>query len=285
MEAANVPLEEYKDRLSEFLKRNPASEVQEIDYGDRKHAAVTKPWGDESLAIILDDGNEKTFDALNNVYLPERFSALWHQDEEALEFIWTVFPIKSEMRERSFTFSFEGTDYECYFGLASDRLLALGSSARLLRVSKTDHRNLSQFAFLHPPSDDDHASYEPRSFWAKPVKWSEDAVLRLVNHLNFYMSYYDMGSPLILLHTPKSEERAAQPRTRYIQGEFPKQIDGRVLDDNILHFWHASLRGDPASRFIYFYRIIEYTSFSYLDARTRASIRRILASLTVSRRL
>ena len=88
-------------------------------------------------------------------------------------------------------------------GPSSERLAVIGSNARAVKNSHTDHRNLIPFFAFNELDPADRLPFEPKSFWDKPVKWDEDAVLRLARHLNFYMSYYDTGSPLILIHTPR----------------------------------------------------------------------------------
>jgi hypothetical protein len=280
-----VDLDECKKRLEDFAKRNPQSCIEELQLSGEKHCAVVKPWNDDSLIIVLDDKAE-LFEALNNIYLPERFSALWHADTKAFEIIWTALPVRGwEAKDRNFTFSFEGEDYDCCFRPSSDRLLALAANAKPVKSSKTFHRNLISFMFFNDNDPAGQPPFEPRSFWVKPVNWEDDKVLRLAQHLNFYMSYYDIGTPRIMLNATKSEELAVRPRTRYIDGKFPEQIEGRLLDDHLLHFWDASLSGDAARKLIYCYRIIEYASFSYVDAKTRSAVRRMLASPTFGRRV
>ncbi|MGO9472255.1 MAG: hypothetical protein ACLPWS_02330 [Rhodomicrobium sp.] len=279
-----MELNECKNRLDDFLKRNPLSSVDELKISGKKQFAVVQPWGDDSLIITLDD-EEEIFEVLNAIYFPERFSALWHADSQALEFIWAALPVRSEVKGRKFSFSFENEDYDCHFGPSRQRLIALAKNAKPVKNSKTDHRNLISFFFFNDKDIAGQAPFEPHSFWVKPVKWDEDGVLGLAHHLNFYMSYFDIGTPRIMLHTTKIEEMAVKPRTRYIDGKFPERVEGRRLDDNLLDFWDASLSGDPARKFIYCYRIIEYASFSYVDARTRSLVRRILASPTFSHRV
>ena len=76
----------------------------------------------------------------------------------------------------------------------------------------------------------------------------------------------------------RTENVAQQPQTRYSAGRFPAQITSREIDDSLLNFWSASRTGDPARRFLYSYRIIEYASFSYLELNCRISVRKLLAA-------
>ena len=118
---------------------------------------------------------------------------------------------------------------------------------------------------------------QPLCFWIKGIKWDEAEVLDPINHLNFYMTYLDAKSPWILVHAPPND-LINQPRTRFVDGRFPSHIMSQNIDDTLLNFWEASKEGDPARRFLYSYKIIEYASHLYLERGVLSSIRRLLSS-------
>ena len=119
---------------------------------------------------------------------------------------------------------------------------------------------------------------EPLSFWIDNIEWGNaDAIVELVNHLNFYMKYYDAISPTVIVFYPK-EAQSLKPQTRFAFGTYPTHIEGKELDDVMLILWEASRSGDNARRFLYCYRIIEYASFGYLEAKARIETKRILAA-------
>jgi hypothetical protein len=94
--------------------------------------------------------------------------------------------------------------------------------------------------------------------------------------LNFYISYFDKLSPVILIHSPPHKTVWALP-PRYLAGAFPKHINSQDVDTNALFLWEAAQQGDNQRRFLYYYRIIEYSSSFYLDSTTRAALRIALA--------
>jgi hypothetical protein len=51
-----------------------------------------------------------------------------------------------------------------------------------------------------------------------------------------------------------------------------------TLDDNLFHFWDASLTGDPIRRFLYNYQILEYAAFYHIDDDVKRAIRKVLIS-------
>jgi hypothetical protein len=95
--------------------------------------------------------------------------------------------------------------------------------------------------------------------------------------LNFYLRYFDDQSPVILIHPPAAET-TWNPRNRYIEGVFPQTIRSTEIDTNALFLWEAARVGDNSRRFLYYYRIIEYSAVSYLDYTARSSLRMALAA-------
>jgi hypothetical protein len=266
-----------------FLDANPTASIEEMALHSGKAIAVKNPWGDPSVAITLPPSSPQLEDALNNVFLPERYTAIWHRDTKDLEIIWTANPLPPQWIEiygRNFSFSWKGREFHCDFSISSERLLVIAEHFEPVISTSTSFRNLMSFnMFTEMRKNNDIApSIEPRSFWIRDIDWNEDDVLDIANHINFYMTYYDAQSPTIVIHTAKSENKASRPRTRYTAGEFPSKLDFRSLDDTLLSLWTACHEGDAARRFLYGFRVIEYASYSFLDGSARKEIRRLLSA-------
>jgi hypothetical protein len=283
-------LECIQGALEEFLRSNPQSTVEYfITSKGKKKITIKDPWGDNSLRLAVSNEDEDLCAALNSVVLPPRFTAIWHKDTKDFEVIYTAFKLggpHAEIIGRSFCFKYNGRDYICEFGPSSDRLLLIAQSSLPVSETITEWRNLQSFVFycrqLNAKNLGEQSSGtqmgEPISFWIRGVEWNEEQVINMVRHLNFYMSYYDTFSPSILIHTPEIESVASKEQIRYRSGGFPNLVSARSIDENMLHFWAASRSGDPLSRFIVCFRIIEYTAFSFLDFEVRLAARRLLAA-------
>ena len=279
-------LEQARIRLQPFLDAHPYSTVDEFDSGNGWVICIRKPWGDESLVIFIPNDLDVFADALNNIYLPERFTAIWHKDKKELEIIWTAFPLFApydEVAGRQFKFHFDSKEYDCEFSRSSDRLLLIAEYSAPVAMSTTGHRNLSSYnAYTQRQEHETEVGSrvpptgEPVSFWVRNVEWDDDKVMHLVRHLNFYMTYYDDKAPKILIHN--LAEEAAIPRTRYLVGKFPKRIDAREVEVDLLHLWGATRDGDAARRFVYCYRIVEYASHTYLDRDVRMQVGKLLSA-------
>lgn len=269
-----------KNALSSFLERNTGATISAIS-DPEKCIAVKSPWGDDSLILRIDENDKDIIDSLNNVILPERFSAIWHSDTNKLEIIFTALALPKRMKgiqERKFEINFEGKIYFCNFEKSSERLLSISNSFRPLGPSSTSYRNLfSYHTYLRSNGKENFPKdATPISFWISGIEWDDDLVLRLMMHINFYMSYYDSFSPIILVHSPKSENVVNQPQTRFTEDKFPSEINALPIDDHLLHFWDASRSGDPIRRFLYCYQILEYSAFYVLEDTIKSAIRKLL---------
>ena len=297
MNDASVPDPHMSDddiraRLALFLTNNPASSLGDHPTGKDRGLSVLDPWGDSSLAMPLRTGTERLIDALNNVLLPNRFTAIYHTDQSKLEVIFTAYPLTSHnevLLNRKFEFCHLGVSHKCAFERCSSRLLTIAEFATPITESDTEYRNLQSF-YIYTVSKQASSSSKaiakrypdvgtPLSFWIDNVDWDEGAVLSLVRHLNFYMTYYDRKSPTILVHTPAVESATVQPDlSRYRNGKFPVHIKSRNTEENLLHFWNAARGGDPAQRFLFNFRIVEYVSFSFLEDELWVTVQRALGS-------
>ena len=114
--------------ITMFLDHNPEASLG----GDTSSPVIDRPWGDPSLAIRLPWDvaliSESLRDALTNLYLPQRFSAVYHVDTRDLEFIYNKVSPDNPYRSRSFAFAFRSQNYSCAFADASQRLLALAEA-------------------------------------------------------------------------------------------------------------------------------------------------------------
>lgn len=284
-----MAIHEIADSLSGFLTHNKGITARKHD--DNTYI-LEGLWEDETIELFYRQDDEKLRHALNNIYLPPRYSAIYHVDTRRLEVLYTVFTSgmsKDEISSRSFDFDHAGHTYSCKFEKTSDRCMLLAKDFLPTdSITYSNFRNLNSYKnyafFLDHKDDAPHeirsvyANAEPISFWIDEIVWDDDIILDMIHHLNFYMSYFDRESPTILIHSPPDESRSQKKPTRYPFRKFPAHIKSVDIDRNLLHFWQASLTGDPARRFLYSYQIVEYASFYLLEEEIASGVRRLLAS-------
>lgn len=282
VEKNHEKLNSAREKFSPFLKNNPGSKISYDS--ERNILSIEKPWSDSSIKMILPDDFYDISDEMNCIILPERFTAIYHVEHKSIEFIYTAFPIEGNgecIKKRSFSFSLNGKVHNCSYKRSSSVLLHIARYTKPVSQSLTDYRNLQSYYLycLHQDFNEGKKEKaptvpigEPISFWVDNIEWDDNQILSLVRNLNFMMTYYDILSPNILIHTPAPEQTISQPRPRFRLDSFPSIIQAKELDENILAFWNASRTGDPIQRFLFSYRIIEYISFTYLDASARQEI-------------
>ena len=105
---------------------------------------------------------------------------------------------------------------------------------------------------------------DPLSFWVSNIQAVDNNTIDMLRNLNFFLTYYDFASPVILIHDVE-ELLPISTKLRYIKGKFPVDITGRPLDPNLLSFWTAANSANAILRFILYYRIIEYAAFHFID--------------------
>ena len=252
--------------LQPFLLANPEASMGE---GTQGQALIETPWSDDTLELVVNAEDAQLIEALNMVRLPPRFSALWHKDTSDMEFIWTVARPKNRFLGRQFEFRFAGASYNCEFADSSARLLALAKSARPAGpMSSTIHRNLMTFSLGIRNEE-----RRPTSFWIRNLDL-DDTVVELAQHLNFFTSYFDPMSPMIVIHPVDVKPWP----TTHPPEDFPEIIIGRQLDPNMLQLWAAAKTTEPFLRFLYLFQILEYAAFYHLDQEAAANIKRLLQS-------
>jgi hypothetical protein len=270
-----------------FLAAHKAAQIDFIDEA-KQRLAIIGAWNDDSVLLAIDSGSKALSSALNSVILLERFSAIYHPTTREIEFIYAALPLSTYLSGRMFSFELKGKSHTCRYAESSPELLAIAGSFRPGRKrTESDYRNL---VYIEPyvRMQNDAKSLErfgytkPSSFWVSNIDPNEDELYELARHLNFYMSYYDSGSPNIYLVDRAIDDPGLKPQERYRHKSFPPKIKATPIDDELLHLWHASRRGDEARKFVYGYQILEYASHYALEAEARSRIRKHLSAPHVS---
>lgn len=279
-------LTEAKKRYKKFLEVNPWSKIIELanDGGDGI-LAVSDPWDDPSLVIVIPDDDADLANSLNNVLLHHRYTAIYHTDRRALEVIWTAYKLddtQSDIVNRKFTLDLPDSKVECEFTDSSERLLEIAKNAVPIEVSPTGFRNLQSFGLYarnHELEDKEkmRGLESPRSFWIKDIDWSDEKVIDLVRHVNFAIRYYDSYSPVIQIHSVSTDNDVNT--NRYLEGfGFPEVISLPNLDSKLMVLFESGFAADsPSTSFLNLFRVVEYVAFDYTQETARKEIQKIIS--------
>lgn len=279
-------LDDLKAELAVFCSANPDASIDQLEVKEGSSSfVIVKPWNDDSVEVIFPEVKEerdRLVASLNKITLFPKFSAVYFPELSVLEVFFSAFRLHENSVEvigRNFIFKFEGTEHDCSFQRTSDDALCLAQYSFSKRTSVTNYRNISSFHRFMREEDDKVRSRlfgEPISFRISNVSNDEDKIVHLAENLNFYMSFFDIKTPRVLIHDDDIESSIAAS-VRYRSSEFPKIIEATPLDENVLSFWRGAFHGNELLKFMLYFRIIEYVSLSYASEKVRRKVTRIIS--------
>lgn len=279
---ANAALAEVQKLLNGLKDHKDYLELK--CYEDQDLILLINPWRDRSVAFIAyKEGiiNRDLFKNLSGVLLPQQYSAIYHKKTKKLEVLWTAYKLGASSEEiygRDFKFVFGEKEFICHFSNSSKLLIDIAKHAAYLQISETAFRNLQSFSAYANISDKDKSPKlgKPVSFWIENLEGSPEDWLDIVKHVNFYLKYYDSKSPHVIIH--ETIEQKANDKVRYLEGNFPKIIRSKNLNANLLSLWLAAYDHDITTKFLLYYRILEYVSSLYLQQKQRQALLKVLNS-------
>jgi hypothetical protein len=95
------------------------------------------------------------------------------------------------------------------------------------------------------------------------------------------MKYYDRNSPEIIIRPVTETELHEAKELRLLEGSFPTDISVSRIDDFILQLLESGRHASARFAFIYYYQILEYAGFHYVDQDAKNQLRRILRDPTI----
>ncbi|MEX0720611.1 MAG: hypothetical protein WD059_08090 [Balneolaceae bacterium] len=280
-------IDELEQQLLPFLENNPYSK---IDFHEDT-PSIIKPWNDDSLVInIFESFEEDLIKYLNSVLLPQRFSGIYHLEEGKMEFIFVPIEKEDSLFEREFEFSFEGKEYKCSYKPATPQLKIIGAMFSLTgRETRTNYRNLASLNYYVnvlakevmeeeiDEKDKEFRELVPASFFIEGFDdFDENKMIDVSKHLNFLMSYYDRSSAVIIMHPEEATEETTFGQLELIRDKFPKKLQINKKDSILLDLVLTANEVETRLQFLYFYQILEYASFYFLDRQIKFEIGKIL---------
>lgn len=275
--------QDYEKQLAPFLQRHQLSQIKKVR---NRPPRIVNPWNDDSLVILLEpDSDQALINALNNLVLPPRFTAIYHIDTNTMEFIYTIEDKEAPCFYRQFDFVLEGKSYLCRFAKSSERLLLISKLFRRMKSSKTDYRQLLPFrqylGASQAPSDidDSFLEMEPLSFYVSGFQdFNEDEIIEVSKHINFLSQYYDRDCPYIIIHPAETELAEIPRQLQFIENTFPEKISSRRYDPFLLDLALEASRVGSRLQFIYYFQILEYVAFYFVEDDIRRRLLNIIGT-------
>lgn len=264
--------------LEIFKKNNPTVNYKKIE----GVTLVINPWNDDSVQFLFDE--KKNLKLLEDIFLPEELVAIFHIKSSILEIIVGPIHKKHSLVGRHFEFNFNGDIYKCYTGEVTPQLKLLAENFITGEtLTSSYHRNLPLLRdyFRERIPAELRKEVEPISFFISGnFKDIKTGIHKLLKHLNFYLTYFERKSPSIIILNKKQEiESFTTPCYFTKEKSFPQIINSQIIDPILLDIFSvAHETNDIRLKFIFFYQILEYSSYYYLDNKIRLRLSSLIKS-------
>lgn len=251
---------------------------------------IDNPWGSDDSRLAFPITDHDVIRDLNNVILNPQFDAVFHIDTNTVEFIYghgdpEEEPFKSH-GDREYEMNLDGVRCMCRFALPTERLLNIAKGFRRL-PSETGEivvpqllafRDAQRLDKIPKRGQEYFQGKVARNFFVKPDKPLTEIDMELfARHINFVGSYYDRRSPSIIIRK-RDGETARERKTplQLIENTFPSSLALPILDDFMLQLIEVARQTSPRFAFVYYYQVIEYAGFYFLDSKTKRDLRQLL---------
>ena len=278
-------------RLALFRENNPQCTFS-MDDGN---LVIENAWGANDIRFVFDPAESDVLEEMNNIAFRPQFNAIIHVDTNEIEFIFTYLhpgrePDSSYM-DRAFQFHFMGHTFDCSFREPTQRLFHLAKRMRRLPPSRgyiiapqlEAFRDYQRLDYMPERVKKYFSDRVPRSFFVRAETPLLDYDIALLSrHINFHMAYYDRKTPSIdILDAEEPDTQTQVVPRRFIDGAFPTAMVAHEIDDFVLQLIRVACTSAPRFAFIYYYQVVEYAGFYFVDEKSKRELRHFLSDPTI----
>lgn len=279
--------EQVQELLQEFKRNNPHCRITL----EGEKVVIDSPWGFNANRLTYVTTEMDVIQDLNHIVMHPQFDAILHVDSNIIEFIMGhLSPTDDTTKEyidRKFDFHFDGARYDCFFAEPTQRTYQLAKHLSYLPNVKgirvvpqmREFRDILRLDSLPETAKGYFEGKVARNFFIKPsITIARVDLPSLARHLNFVTDYYDRRAPFINIRDEEANQEPERVRPlRFIQGTFPPSLVLCPIDDIALRFIEVA-RGSQYNRFafLYYYQVLEYYGFHFMEYKTTNAIRKLL---------
>lgn len=265
--------------IEKFLQLNKDVKKKE----ETDHINFENLWGDETFICRFEKTTD--FKPLEYIELPVEFSAIFHRNLNALEFIFGPIPINDKISNRKFKFHYNSVEFEAEYDNVTETLKLLANGFRETQVkTETDYRNLRVFRDYYKQENASESLKRyfkdkvPTSFFIKgDFSKIQYDFIGISKHINFYMRYYDRSTPTILIFDANREKEKFIMPCHSETTEFPEILNIRKIEPVILDLLHtANETTSIRLKYIFYYQILEYCSYYHLNEELKRKLNNIV---------
>jgi hypothetical protein len=270
-----------KSLLDKLKKNNPTIEIKE----ETEHYNIEKAWSDESFMFRF----QKDIDlsGLDTIEFPTELCAIFHKDINSLELIYSPLSDKHAHLARRVTYYYEGIEFITEFKEPTSQFILIAKAFKELdSPSVSGYRNLRMFRdfYREDLQTSQMKSYfknkKPYNFFItgdfKSIKYEFTSFCK---HLNVYMRFFDRKSPVINIINldPNTDTYKVPCKTELIS--LPTEIAINKIDQVAIDLLYiADETGNSRLKYLFYYQVIEYFAYYYLDEELKRKLSNLLKS-------
>ncbi len=267
--------------LEQFKKANSLIEIVE----ETEHINISKLWNDNTFLCRFNKTTD--FKPIENVELPCELLAIFHKNIQSLEFIFAPLSPECHFLKRKTKIYYKGVEFDTEFKEPSDtlKLMSMGF-IKLDSPNDSLYRNLDIFHDFYRVDDQNDIirnyfkDKNPYSFFVTgDFKKIKNDFIPLCKHLNVYLRFFDRKAPIIIIvkNEPIGESFKIPCYTN--KNLFPDQITVNTIDPVAIDLLNVAQETNSGRlRYLFYYQVLEYFAYYYLDEELKRKLSNILKS-------
>ena len=261
-----------KNGFDIFLEHNSGVQFEEKN----NKVLLSKCWGDDSFHFEFK--NKRAMSFMKTLVFPNDLFAIYHRDKNMYEF---VFLPLTEDYTRSFNYIFQGKQFKLYYEKPTLEFESLVKGFALNDSPEYNDRVYGLLRYCRYYSEKD-SSLIPKNFFIEGDfnNMTYDEHVLFFKHVNFMMLYFDRKSPYILIFdTTEGEVNDIKIPCKSENTSFPALLNSKKYDSTLLDLMEAARHtGSIRLKYIFYYQVLEYCSYYYLENGLRRKLANIVKS-------
>lgn len=264
-----------KSAFTLFKENNPSILVQNANGS----FVIKNCWGEN--AFIFNFPTKHSMLCLKNTIFPKELFGIYHKDRQMYEFIYTPLAEESQL---AFDYIYDNKKFRLFYGTPSEEFVKLMSYFEFNHESDVDdERIIGLLRYnMYYKAPEMKEMLHPTNFFIvgdfDKMNYSEHLVF--FKHVNFMLSYYNRESPNIIIKDDINNSIGDITIPCKSKSEtFPSVINTYKYDTTLLDLMKAAKEANSVRlQFIFYYQVLEYCSYYYIENSLKQKIANIIKS-------
>lgn len=264
-------------RIENFVSNNDCVKAENHE----GRLIVNNCWNDSSFRFEFSD--TEVLDFLEMIVLPQELFAIYHKDKNMYEFIFL--PLQKKY-EREFEYIYCDKKFRLYYGKPTQVFENLTNhfviNETADEINERAYGFLRYYQYYTSQNTDNPEPLIPTNFFIEGdfVNLPYEKHFEFFRHVNFMLSYYDRKSPNILIYNDSKDSISdIKIPCKSNTESFPKTINSNNYDTTLLELMEAAKgSGSYRLKYIFYFQVLEYCSYYYIENNLRRKITNIIKS-------